>query len=163
MHLKIALAGALRALRLNRCLRYEQLSDASPKSKVSALERGETSITLERFENLAEALDIDPLALMALCMSARLGTPYPSLFEKAREQLEAFEADGGFELLADQFVDGELVQRTRGKPMNTDNLNAVRELKASGMTQAQIAQKLDLSPTMVNRNWKRIEAEDATD
>lgn len=163
MHLKIALAGTLRALRLNRRVRYEQLSDASAKSKISALERGETSITLEKFESLAVALDIDPLALMALCMSARLDTPYPTLIEQARAQLKAFEAEGGLELLADQFAEGELVQRTRGKPVNTDNLNAVRKLKAEGMTQAQIVQELGISPTIVNRHWKRIVDEEAAD
>ncbi|WP_422394283.1 helix-turn-helix domain-containing protein [Pseudomonas poae] len=69
MQLRIALAGAIRALRLQRQLRHEDLSDASAKSKLSALERGETSITLEKFESLAEGLRIDPLALLALCMS----------------------------------------------------------------------------------------------
>lgn len=156
MHLKTALAGALRALRLNRRLRYEKLSDASARSKISALERGETSITLEKFESLAVALEIDPLALMALCMSARLGTPYPSLLEKAHEQLRAFELDGGIDLLAEQFADGALIQRTRGKPQKTENLDAVRKLKAEGMTQAQIAKELGFSPSVVNRHWKRI-------
>ncbi|MNU64036.1 Helix-turn-helix domain protein [compost metagenome] len=161
MHLKTALAGALRALRLNRRFRYEKLSDASAKSKISALERGETSITLEKFESLAEALEIDPLALMALCMSARLGKPYPKLIETAQEQLQAFEADGGMKLLAEQFADGALVQRTRGKPQKTENLNAVRKLKSTGMTQAQIAQELGFSPTAVNRYWKRILDQDS--
>lgn len=100
---------------------------------------------------------------MALCMSARLDTPYPTLIEQARAQLKAFETEGGLELLADQFADGELVQRTRGKPVNTDNLNAVRKLKAEGMTQAQIVQELGLSPTIVNRHWKRIVDEEPTD
>lgn len=163
MHLKIALAGTLRALRLNRRIRYEQLSDASPKSKISALERGEISITLEKFEKFAEALDIDPVALMALCMSARLGTPYPTLLEHASLQLKAFEAEGGLKLLADQFADGALVQRTRGKPVNTDNLDAVRKLKAEGMTQAQISQELGLSATIVHRHWKRIVGEESAD
>lgn len=156
MHLKIALAGTLRALRLNKRIRYEKLSDASAKSKISALERGETSITLEKFDSLAEALGMDPLALLALCMSARLGTPYPDLMKKAQEQLRAFEANGGMELLAEQFADGALIQRTRGKPQNPESLDAVRRLKATGMTQAQIAQELGLSPSLVNRHWKRI-------
>lgn len=59
--------------------------------------------------------------------------------------------------------DGEPVQRTRGKPANTDNLNAVRNLKAEGMTQAQIVQELGLTPTIVNRHWKRIVDEETGD
>lgn len=161
MHLKIALAGALRALRLNRRFRYENLSDASGRSKISALERGETSITLDKFESLATALDIEPLALMALCMSARLGTPYSGLIEKAHEQLQAFEADGGIQLLGEQFFEGALIQRTRGKPQKTEDVEAVRKLKAAGMTQAQIAKELGFSPSVVNRHWKRIKDEDS--
>lgn len=161
MHLKIALAGTLRALRLNRRFRYENLSDASGRSKISALERGETSITLEKFESLAEALEIDPLALLALCISAQQGKPYPDLIKNAHEQLLAFEADGGMELLAEQFADGALIQRTRGKPQNPESLDAVRRLKATGKTQAQIAQDLGLSPSLVNRHWKRILTEDS--
>lgn len=155
MHIKIALAGTLRALRLNRRLRYEQLSEASGRSKISALERGETSITLEKFESLAEALEINPLALMALCMSARLDTPYQKLIEDTYEQLRLFEADGGMGLLSEQFSAGALVQRTRGKPVNNENLDAVQRLKSAGMTQAQIARELGLSATIVNRYWKR--------
>ncbi|QRI87869.1 helix-turn-helix domain-containing protein [Pseudomonas putida] len=163
MQLRIALAGTLRALRLNRRFRYEQLSDASVKSKISALERGEAGITLEKFESLAEALEIDPLALFALCMSARRGTPYPSLLESARENLRAFEAEGGMEVLADQFADGALVKRSRGKPTNTGDLDAVRKLKAKGMTQAQISKELGLSPSTVSDHWKRILLENPED
>lgn len=161
MHLTTALAGVLRAIRLQRGLRYESLSDASAKSKISALERGETSITLEKFESLAGALQIDPLALMALCMSTRHGVPYSSLIETAHDQLQDFAVNGGLEVLAEQYVGKELVQRGRGKPTNPDKLGAVRELKARGMTQAQIARELGYSPTVVNRLWKRLGQEHA--
>ncbi len=59
-------------------------------------------------------------------------------------------------LVAEQFADGALIQRTRGKPQKIENLEAVRKLKAEGMTQAQIAQELGFSPSVVNRHWKRI-------
>ncbi|WP_411959035.1 helix-turn-helix domain-containing protein [Pseudomonas sp. s4] len=160
MQLRIAIAGAIRALRLKRGLRYEHLYEASAKSKISALERGETSITLEKFEALSEALKIDSLALLALSMSAQQGIPYSSLINNAYEQLRAFEAEGGIELLAEQFANEELVQRPRGKPANTENLNAVRRLKEAGLSQARIADELGLSPTIVNRHWKRIASED---
>lgn len=82
--------------------------------------------------------------------------------KNAQEQLRAFEAGGGMELLAEQFADGALVQRTRGKPQNPASLDAVRRLRATGMTQAQIAQELGLSPSLVNRHWKRILSEDSS-
>jgi transcriptional regulator with XRE-family HTH domain len=161
MQLKTALAGVLRALRLHRRLRYESLSDASGRSKISALERGETSITLEKFESLAESLQIDPVALMVLCMSARHDVPYSTLIDSAKKHLREFEAGGGVEVLAEQFVGKELVQRGRGKPTDPDKLEAVRDLKAKGMIQAQIARELGISPAVVNRFWKRLLDENA--
>jgi transcriptional regulator with XRE-family HTH domain len=161
MQLKTALAGVLRALRLHRRLRYENLSDASAKSKISALERGETSITLEKFESLAESLQIDPVALMVLCMSARHGVPGSSLLDSAKKHIREFEAEGGLEVLAEQFVGKELVQRGRGKPTDPDKLEAVHELRDKGMTQAEIARELGFSATVVNRMWKRLLDQDS--
>lgn len=158
MQLRIALAGAIRALRLQRQLRHEDLSDASVKSKLSALERGETSITLEKFESLAEGLRIDPLALLALCMSKRLNTPYPILIETALRQLRAFEKDGGLSVLAEQISDGEIAPRKPGKPQNKGSENIVRELKTAGMNQSQIARETGLALSTVHRYWKRINA-----
>lgn len=160
MQLKTALAGVLRALRLHRRLRYESLSDASGRSKISALERGETSITLEKFESLAEGLQIDPVALMALCMSARHNIPYSSLIDSASSNLHQLEAEGGLELLVEQFAGNDLVQRGRGKPTDPDKLEAVRDKRAQGMSQAEIARALGFSPTVVNRLWKRLQEEE---
>ncbi|PIB47419.1 Cro/Cl family transcriptional regulator [Pseudomonas sp. 2822-15] len=158
MQLRIALAGAIRALRLQRQLRHEDLSDTSAKSKLSALERGETSITLEKFESLAEGLRIDPLALLALCLAKRLNTPYPVLMETALKQLRAFEKEGGLGILADQLSDGDVAHRKPGKPQNRENESAVRELKAAGMNQSQIARETGLALSTVHRYWKRIDA-----
>ena len=160
MQLRIALAGAIRALRLQRQLRHEDLSDASAKSKLSALERGDTSITLEKFESLAEGLRIDPLALLALCMSKRLNTPYTDLMETALKQLRAFEKDGGLGIFAEQLSDGEVAHRKPGKPQNKGSENVVRELKAAGMNQSQIARETGLALSTVHRYWKRINATD---
>ncbi|MGM3216463.1 helix-turn-helix domain-containing protein [Pseudomonas sp. PhalM4] len=157
MQLKIALAGALRALRLQRKLRHEDLSDASVKSKLSALERGETSITLEKFESLAEALDIEPVALLAMCLSRRHGIPYPTLMETSMRQLQAFEDDGGMEVYDQQFDGDEVAYRKPGKPQNKRNEEVVRTLKAAGMNQSQISRETGLSLSTVHRYWKRLE------
>lgn len=159
MQLKIALAGAIRALRQQRQLRHEDLSEASVKSKLSALERGETSITLEKFESLAEALEIEPLALFAMCLSVRRDVPYPSLIESATEQLRAFDQDGGMELLAQQFADGAVAYRKPGKPQNKGNEEKIRKLKLQGLGVTQISRETGLALSTVHRYWKRIEAE----
>ena len=158
MQLRIALAGAIRALRKQRQLRHEDLSDASVKSKLSALERGETSITLEKFESLSEGLRISPLALLALCMSQQLDTPYPLLIEAALKQLRVFEKEGGLGILAEQLTDGGVAHRKPGKPQNVGSESVVRELKIAGMNQSQIARETGLALSTVHRYWKRINA-----
>lgn len=156
MQLKIALAGALRALRLQRKLRHEDLSEAAVKSKLSALERGETSITLEKFESLADALGIDPVALLAMCISRRHDVPYSTVMETALEQLQTFEGEGGMEVYDEQFAGDEVAYRKPGKPQNKGNEEIVRELKAAGMNQSQIARETGLSLSTIHRYWKRI-------
>ncbi|MFK3825929.1 helix-turn-helix domain-containing protein [Pseudomonas yamanorum] len=158
MQLRIALAGAIRALRKQRQLRHEDLSDASVKSKLSALERGETSITLEKFESLSEGLRISPLALLALCMSQQQNIPYPILMDAALNQLRAFEKEGGLGVLAEQLADGEIAHRKPGKPQNTGSESVVRTLKTAGMNQSQIARETGLALSTVHRYWKRINA-----
>lgn len=161
MQLRVALAGAIRALRLQRHLRHEDLSDASVKSKLSALERGETSITLDKFESLADALRIDPIALLALCLATRRNVPYPVLMDTALKQIQAFEKDGGLETLAEQIADGEVAYRKPGKPRNEESESVVRELKVSGMNQSQIARETGLALSTVHRYWKRIKEDDS--
>lgn len=156
MHLKIAFAGALRALRLHRKLRHEDLSDASVKSKLSALERGETSITLEKFETLAHALKIEPVALLAICMSKRSGSAYPAIMEASLQQLQTLESEGALLLYDQQFCEDGVTDRKPGKPQNKGNEGLVRELKDAGMNQYQIAKKTGLSLSTIHRYWKRI-------
>ncbi|MBD8617273.1 transcriptional regulator [Pseudomonas putida] len=158
MQLKIALAGAIRALRLHRKFRQEDLSDASVKSKLSALERGETSITLEKFENLADALKIDPVALLVLCMSKRQSLPYQVLLETASKQLQVFERAGGLQLYDEQFSGEEVAYRKPGKPQNKYNEALVQKLMSAGMNQSQIARETGLSLSTIHRYWNRVSA-----
>lgn len=156
MQLKIVLAGAIRALRLHRKFRHEDLSDASVKSKLSALERGETSITLEKFETLAQALQIEPVALLAMCMSKRQGSSYPVILEDSLRQLQALEHEGALQLYDEQFSEYGVIYRKPGKPQNKRNEELVSELKAAGMTQSQIVRETGLSLSTIHRYWKRI-------
>jgi DNA invertase Pin-like site-specific DNA recombinase len=51
-------------------------------------------------------------------------------------------------------VGNELRKRPVGKPGNTKNAEAVRELKAAGLSQAEIAHKLGLARSTVHRYWQ---------
>jgi len=73
---------------------------------------------------------------------------------RARDHLDAFQAEGGLELLRSHLVGKELLQRTRGKPRNMKNAEAVRELQTAGLSQAEVVAKLGLAKSTVHRYWR---------
>ncbi|WP_426236558.1 hypothetical protein [Pseudomonas sp. TWP3-2] len=73
---------------------------------------------------------------------------------KASKDLEGFIAEGGLQGLEQHWESGErLIKRTRGKPTNLDKIRAVLELKAGGMTKAQVGGELNLPEATVRRYW----------
>lgn len=155
MLLKDALAGAFRAIRAIRGLDYEDLAEVSAKATVSAVERGTTHISLHKLDQLSAALEIDPLALLALCYSSKHGETTEATLARVAMQLEAFKAAGGEELLSRQFEGENLVPRPRGKPMRTKNKSDVLTLKAAGLSQSEVAQKLGLPTSTVGDYWTK--------
>lgn len=154
MSLKKEVAGAIRAIRTTRGLDYGDLAEVSVKANIGKLEQGNSSITLEKLIELSEALQFDSVALLAICMAVHKGEPYALTLGRARDQLDAFQAEGGVELLRSQLVGKELLQRPRGKPRNMKNAEAVRELQAAGLSQAEVVEKLGLAKSTVHRYWR---------
>jgi transcriptional regulator with XRE-family HTH domain len=153
MSLKKEVAGAIRAIRTMRGLDYGDLAEVSVKANIGKLEQGNSSITLEKLIELSEALQFDPVALLAICLAIHKDEHYALTLIRARDQLDAFQAEGGLELLRSQLVGKELLQRPRGKPRNTKNSEAVKELKAAGWSQAEVVEKLRLAKSTVHRYW----------
>ncbi len=154
MALKKEIAGAIRAIRTIRGLDYGNLAEVSVKTTIGNLEQAKHSITLEKLAELSKALQFDPVALLALCVAFQNDEPTDTTLKRARAQLEAFRAEGGEELFRSQFVGKELKKRTPGKPGNTKNSEAVKELKALGLSQAEVVQRLGLAKSTVHRYWQ---------
>jgi transcriptional regulator with XRE-family HTH domain len=154
MSLKKEVAGAIRAIRTTRGLDYGDLAEVSVKANIGKLEQGNSSITLDKLIELSEALQFDSVALLAICMAVHKDEPYTLTLSRARDQLDAFQAEGGVELLRSQLIGKELLQRPRGKPRNMKNAEAVRELQAAGLSQAEVAEKLGLAKSTVHRYWQ---------
>lgn len=153
MTLKNEIGAALRAIRQQRGLSYEELNEATFRTSVSSIERGKSKLTVEKLSSLAKALDFDVLAFMALCISLERGQTPDDTLAKAQHELDQFKATGGLELLEEQMRDGQLVARSQGKPANIENKNAVLRLKAEGKTQADIRRLLGLPKSTVSQYW----------
>ncbi|WP_235860990.1 helix-turn-helix domain-containing protein [Pseudomonas proteolytica] len=153
MTLKNEIGAALRAIRQQRGLSYEELNESTFRTSLSLIERGKSKLTIEKLSSLAKALDFDLLAFMAMCIALERGQTPDDAIAAAQSELDRFKAAGGLALLQEQIVDGELVSRSKGKPANSENKNAVRRLKAEGKTQAEIRQLLGLSKSTVSQYW----------
>lgn len=78
---------------------------------------------------------------------------YALTLVRARDHLDAFQAEERLELLRSQLVGKELVKRPKGKPGNTESAEAVKALKEAGFSQAEAAERLGLAKSTVHRYW----------
>lgn len=67
MELRKAFGATLRQVRLQKNLTQEDFALVSSRTNVSLLERGGTSPTLDKLEELCSALGIHPVSLVAAC------------------------------------------------------------------------------------------------
>lgn len=148
------IAAVVRALRSVKGADYEDLSEVNSQANLSRMEQGKTQITLAKLQKIADLLDFDLVALVALSVSLRDNSSAKAVLEKASRDLHTFSASGGLEEIARHWKAGDgLVKRSRGKPARPDMIRAVLELKAKGMTKVEVSQVLDLSEATVRRHW----------
>ncbi|MEI4523571.1 helix-turn-helix domain-containing protein [Pseudomonas sp. CCNWLW23] len=74
MELRKAFGATLRQVRLQKNLTQEDFALVSSRTNVSLLERGGTSPTLDKLEELCSALGIHPVTLMAACYMRKEST-----------------------------------------------------------------------------------------
>lgn len=149
-------AAAIRTIRTKRGFGYEDLADVSVQRSISALEQGDINITLAKLAELAQALDFDLVALLALCVSLQKSEPPEATLQRASAEIASFSSQGGITLLKTHIVGNKLVQRSRGKPGNATNAAAVKKLKEAGYSQADVVKQLGLAKSTVHRYWQKV-------
>lgn len=87
MSLKIAFAAVLKAMRASRGLTQRNLAEVSSRTYVSKLERGYSSPTLEMLTTLSGPLNVNPLTLIAITLSAESGESVTTLLRRAQEEI----------------------------------------------------------------------------
>ncbi|KAA8696560.1 Cro/CI family transcriptional regulator [Pseudomonas caricapapayae] len=153
MTLKNEIGAALRAIRQQRDLGYEDLNESVFRTSLSLIERGKSNPSIDKLSSLAQALDFDLVAFVAICVSLNRGQDPDESLVAAQSELDRFKAAGGMSLLQKQIQNGELLSRSKGKPANQGNKAAVLELKAEGKTQSEIRRALNLSKSTVSQYW----------
>ncbi len=150
------IAAVVRALRDFRGSAQEELADVSSQANLSRLEQGKTQVSLGKLSKIAQALDFDLVALIALCQALQNDASPVEVMKKASKDVEDFMARGGLDAVMNHWDAGEgLIKRSRGKPTSPDKIRAVLDLKASGMTKAQVGRALDLPEATVRRYWAK--------
>ncbi|MBH8614351.1 helix-turn-helix domain-containing protein [Pseudomonas mohnii] len=149
MQLRRAYANTLRFLRERKGLNQLELAGAVDASYISRLEHGQSAVTIETNEALAEALEIGPLAVLALVHGAKSSGSAREMLKEATEELERLE------LLDCQ------IPIDQGGPLHpqvakgVETTKAVQALKADGLSQAEVARALNVSTSTVGRHWHR--------
>lgn len=149
MSLRIAYAAALRFLRKRSEVSQQQLAAAANPSYVSRLESGARSVTLDVSQELAKALNVDPLTLLVLAYAAeRDQTPQ----EVMEHLLGDLSAEG---LLAIKIPSG-LARDPHPEVVAGLELNArIKVLMDQGLSQAEVARQLGVARQTVSNHLKR--------
>jgi len=150
-----ALGQVLREIRVDAGLRREDCLRALSREYLGAVERGRQSISIAKLRALCECLEVMP-SLVLFAAEARL----------AALKLEEYQAT------QERMINGYIANRTlrnedgaaathgvRGRQAEKTR-KAVQSLKLGGLTKIEIARKLGIGTTTVDRHWYQAQDND---
>lgn len=148
MSLRIAYASALRFLRKRSEVSQQHLAPAVNPSYVSRLESGTRSVTLDVSQELAKALNVDPLTLLVLAYAAeRDQTP--------QEVVHHLLGDLSDQDLLTSKIPSEITKDPHPEVVAGLELHAqILELMDQGLTQAEVARRLGIARQTVSNHLK---------
>lgn len=152
MSLKKGVGAALWALRTQRQITQIDLGNALSQKQVYLVEHGESTLTIGKLEELAKALGVHPVTLIALSASAQEDVSAKTILERVLGEIDDFERNQGSELLRQHFS-GDAAKRKTKESLG--KLSAVHACRDQGMTQSQTAAQLSMAKSTVRYFWNK--------
>ncbi|MFJ5298664.1 helix-turn-helix domain-containing protein [Pseudomonas sp. NPDC088368] len=152
--MKVPLAAILRALRAHKGLTQESIPEGSNRQYLSQLEHGKSSPTLDKLQDLSDALGISTLALIGAVTALKEDLTVDDLIAKFTAQMNAFESEGILAAARSELSGGELLTRPAGRVIDRALRASIQECKTQGLTQAQTSQNLGVNKMTVSRYWR---------
>ncbi|WP_330214746.1 helix-turn-helix domain-containing protein [Pseudomonas sp. AM8] len=152
MSLRKSFAAALKLLRTQRGFSQVEISKTVVQSHVSQLESALTTATVDVSYELACALSIQPLTLFTLTLAGHKQQTGRQILLDCLAELENLD-------LADTLLPDEPpAKMTPAMVEARKKWVAVQEMKAQGLTQAEVRKRLALPEPTVRRLWHRESA-----
>jgi transcriptional regulator with XRE-family HTH domain len=149
MSVRVAFAAALQFLRGHLSVSQRDIAQTREQSYVSKLEAGSRAVTLEVAQDLAQAMKIDPLALLTLVYASDRGKSPRQVLVELNLALE----NAGL-------LDVNIPSQPGTVPHPVDVSAAatktkIHELIAQGLNQAEVARRLGISRQSVSRHLRK--------
>lgn len=149
MSLRMAYAAVLQLVRTRRGLLQQDIAVRVTHSHVSQLEAAKTSPTLEANEDLASALNLNPVTLLTLVQASYEQKSAREILQIALKELEEL-------ALLDEPLPAEPKKLRPPRTIDAEKKReAVQRLKREGYTPAQVAQMLGIPRPSVGRYWHK--------
>lgn len=152
MSLRYSFAASLQLLRTRKGLFQDTIANVGgsvSQPHVSNLELGKSAVTLDTSYQLAAALNVEPISLLALAVASYDHKTAREMLLAALAELDALE-------LADANLPTEPAELARHGTNNArKKWEAVQDLKKRGFTQAEAMKELGLPESTLRRLWHR--------
>lgn len=149
MSLRMAYAAALQFVRTRRGLLQQDIAVRVTHSHVSQLEAAKTSPTLEANDDLASALNLNPVTLLTLAQASYEQKSAREILQIAMKELEGL-------ALLDEPLPAEPKKLRPPRTVEAEKKREdVQRLKREGYTPTQVAQMLGIPRPSVGRYWHK--------
>ena len=147
MSLRKSYAAVVQLLRVQKGLSQTELSGSVTQAHISALELGKSSATVDTSVQIAAALKVEPITLLALAVASH---EKRTVLEALLASLSEAEDLG----LADTLLPTRAQALTRTDVLEArKKWQAVQELKSQGFSQSQASKELGIPESTLRRLW----------